>query len=230
MEQKRIVIPFERKAVSQEGEFEGYGSTFGNEDFGGDVIEKGAFMETLSEWKGKGQLPMMPWFHDMKMPVGEWVSMAEDEHGLAVKGQLWLGEKVTEASKMVHNLFTSNGPKGLSIGYSVNESSYEDLKTEDGRMKTIRRIKSLSLFELSPVPFGMNPKALVTDAKSLMKKDGELVTEREVERILRDAGLSNSEAKAFISKGFRALSRDDDSEEAKGILENLKNNISILKG
>lgn len=218
MNVERIVAPFiEKKAVTETGEFEGYGSTFGNVDFGNDVIAKGAFTESLAEWGQKMQLPLMPWFHDMKMPVGDWLEMREDEQGLFVKGKLWIGEKQIESSKMVHNLLTGTGPKGMSIGFKSLESSYEE-KEIDGRSQTIRVIKKAQLYELSVVPFGMNPNATVTQAKSLVDEEGEIKDIRACEKILRDAGLSKKQANTLLSSGYKALVGDSQAvvADAKG--------------
>ena len=47
MEIKKLSCPFELKAISDDGVFEGYGAVFGNEDSQGDIIVKGAFAKTL---------------------------------------------------------------------------------------------------------------------------------------------------------------------------------------
>ena len=210
MEIKRITIPFQRKAVTEAGAFEGYGSTFGNVDFGGDVVEKGAFLKSLNAWKSKDQLPLMPWYHNTNHPIGDWLEMYEDEKGLFVKGKLWVeGSKRIDSAVMAHNLITGTGPKGMSIGYVTNESEMVDM---DG--KRVRRLLDLDLMELSIVPFGMNDQAVVTSAKNLFKDEtGELKDIRAFEKILREAGLSRTEAKALLAKGFSGVCRDDDSED-----------------
>src|SRR5262245_1760553 len=69
------------------GTFTGYGAVFNNVDAGGDLIVKGAFKETLREWKKERKLPKMLWQHgggwagsaaDM-LPIGKWLSMEEDD-------------------------------------------------------------------------------------------------------------------------------------------------------
>lgn len=222
---ERKIIEFELKDVDEKrGTFAGYGSTFGNVDLGNDRVIAGAFTDTLKEFKAKKQLPAMFWLHDWKQPVGEWESMKEDKKGLAVKGALWvdgnqLGRKPIEVSEQVRNLLTSNGPKGLSIGYGVKKFSFEE---EDRTL--VRNLEKLTLFEVSPVPFGMNPEATVTVAKGFRRFVGELPTKRELEVILRDGGLSGKGAKALISGGFAALSRDEDAE----IMEALKSLVQTV--
>ena len=43
-----LTIPLSIKALS-DGEFEGHGSIFGNEDLGGDIVMKGAFRKSLEK-------------------------------------------------------------------------------------------------------------------------------------------------------------------------------------
>ncbi len=213
------VLPFELKEVDVErGTFSGYGSTFGNVDHGNDRVIAGAFEETLKDFKSKGQLPAMFWLHDWKMPVGEWTDMREDKKGLAVEGALWvegnkLGRKPIEVSEQVRNLLTSNGPKGLSIGYDAQE--FEFVTEGDDSKILVRNLKKIALFEVSPVPFGMNAEATVTVAKSFSGALPE--RKRELEAALRDAGLSRRDAKRLISGGWDVLVRDDQDDLAKAL-------------
>ncbi len=216
---KSMVIAFDAKSVSDVGQFEGYGSVFGNVDLGGDRIAKGAFRDSLAEWSEKGQMPAMFWFHNSSEPIGEWLEMREDEHGLYVKGQLWvegnpIGRRPIERAEQVRNLLTSNGPKGLSIGYGAKD--YEFSKDESTGNR-IRDLKAVKLYETSPVPFGMNPMAEVTSAKSLcglVSENGEIADPRSFERLLRDAGLSQSQAKRLMADGYKALRQDVDQRDA----------------
>ena len=215
MDIKHISIPFEVKAAplqeedSDFGKFEGYGSVWNRIDHGGDMVQKGAFSKSLEEWKNKNQLPLMPWYHDMKSPIGDWVEMHEDEKGLYVSGQLWVkGAKRIDNAVMVHNMLTGTGPKAMSIGYAVKD--YEIMEND------VRLLKEIELFELSIVPFGMDPHALVTQAKSLVDGDGKLVDIRTFEKTLRYAGLSRTQAKTLVSGGYKALCDKDALEDNEG--------------
>lgn len=237
MEKKRIIVPFERKSLGEKGEFEGYGSVFGNVDLGGDIVMKGAFADSLREYKETNELPLMPWFHKMELPIGDWLEMSEDEHGLKVKGCLWVGEEnKTDGSQMVYNLLKGTGPKGMSIGYSVLEDSIEQIEV-NGQKRTVRKLLRIKLWEVSIVPFGMNPLAKVTDAKSLLSNDGEIKDIRGFERVLRDAGISQSQAKAFISKckvdrdgDLGGSEHREDETLLREILENSKKIHTTLQG
>ncbi len=228
MEKKeRKVLAFDLKELDEaRGTFKGYGSVFNNVDEGKDRVKPGAFDKTLKEFKEKGQLPAMFWFHNWDEPVGEWNRMVEDEKGLYVEGALWvegneLGRKPIERSEQVRNLLTSNGPKGLSIGYGAEKYDFED----EGDIGLVRNLKEINLYEVSPVPYGMNPLATVTGAKGAWFV-GELPTKRELEKLLRDAGLSQREAKALISQGWSGFIRDDEAD----LTEALKKLSNTVKG
>lgn len=210
-ELKHINVPLEIKEdkALEKGQFKGLGSTFGNVDFGGDRIEKGAFADTMAEWKQNGALPYMPWYHDMRVLVGDWLEVRETDQGLEMLGQVWVDEKSTESSKMVHNMLTGTGAKELSIGFSIVDS--ESVK-ENG--ENVRIIKQIDLYEVSVVPFGMNPKAQISDAKSLLNGEG-VPDIRAIENILKQGGLSAAHAKALIAKGYGAIERDANDSDSE---------------
>ena len=94
-EESKSIYEAEIKAVAMEeeddeeryGKFEGYGSVFGNKDLGNDVIEKGAFYNSLKR-KKPHQVKLL-YQHKTDMPIGVFEEIKEDGHGLYVKGS-WL--------------------------------------------------------------------------------------------------------------------------------------------
>ena len=80
-------FPFEIKEFNEEKEyysFKGYASTFGNVDFGDDVVMQGAFQKSLSTNK---ELPIL-WQHNMSEPIGKSVTLYEDTKGLFIEAIL----------------------------------------------------------------------------------------------------------------------------------------------
>jgi uncharacterized protein len=208
--------------AGQPGRFKGYGSTFGNVDLGKDKVIKGAFERSLSEHQKNGTLPAMYWMHDRSEPVGDWIEVTEDSKGLRVEGQLWTGDAETECSRKAGNLLRGTSPKGLSIGYNTKKYEF-DQKTG------IRSLIDVDLPEVSVVGYGMNPKALVTHIKSLVE-DGEMPTIRDLEEVLRDAGLSAIQAKAILSNGYKALVRDAEIPTAADEIKALLRMRAALRG
>ena len=184
----------------QFGEFEGYGSVFGNRDLGNDVIEKGAFLKSLRRRKASGV--KLLYQHKSDMPIGVFDKISEDEKGLYVKGRLALR---TQAGKEAYELLKMGALDGLSIGFRVNpkEVSYDKRANK-------RIIKEVDLMEVSLVTFPMNPQATVRSVK------GEQYSIREWENGLRDAfNLSRSESKLAakaVTKCFDQREVDESAE------------------
>jgi len=241
MEIKRISCPLvevkaDGDANDASGHFEGYASTFGNLDLGGDIIKAGAFQNSLAEWSMKGEMPFMLAYHDMDKAIGDWMEMREDEKGLFVRGRLWVhGDRRIEDAVRAYNILRGTGQKTMSIGYYVKD--YEMQESERG---SLRIIKEVELVEVSVVLQPMNPKARITSVKSLVDSEGLILSKREVEKGLRDVGLSAKQAKAFIASGYDGLVRDakesvegagrDDQTGEAELIAQLKQLSQQLKG
>jgi HK97 family phage prohead protease len=205
---KTLLTPFmEFKLDSAEtGVFRGYGSTFGNVDLGKDKCVKGCFKRSLGEHAKAGTMPFMYWMHDRNEPIGDWTEVDEDDKGLRVVGKLWTGSQETECSRKAMGILKGTAAKGLSIGYRTQKHSF-DQKTG------VRSLEDVDLPEVSVVGYGMNPKALVSSIKSLLE-DGAVPTIRDIEELLRDAGFSATQAKAFCSEGYKGIARDADVQKS----------------
>lgn len=205
------------------GTFSGYGAVFGNVDAYGDVIQKGAFKDTLRDWKKQKRLPPMLIQHggwglgDMDgLAIGKWTSMEEDDTGLAVEGKL-IGLD-TERGKTIHGAMKEGVLDGMSIGYRAKEFTL-GTKPEEPR----RLLKKIDLVELSVVQMPANNAARVAQIKS-----AGIRTIREFEDFLRDAGgFSHAAAKAIAAGGFKASDpRDEDG--ADRMAEIIRRNIATL--
>lgn len=213
---ERKAVAFEYKFVpdAPDGTFEGYGSVFNNEDDGGDLIVPGAFKGVLARHDAKGTMPKMLLNHGSMggglfgmadpmadLPIGAWQGMSEDTHGLQCKGRLINLD--TERGKLVHGAMKEKVLGGLSIGYRVGDFVRGTKPNEPRR--TIKTMKDL--IEISPVTFPMNEMATISAVKS-----GQIVTVREFETFLRDAGgFSHAAARAIAERGFKSSEpRDED--------------------
>lgn len=211
MEIERKEVALELKEADDSGIVTGYGSVFGTEDLGGDVVAKGAFSESL-----KTKTPLMLWSHDLwAPPIGKWTEAKEDDHGLYLEGKLFLdaGDQV----KMIHTGLKEGAITGLSIGF------YSDVYETD-KDTGIRTISKARLEEVSLVNFPMNTEARVASVKMYqMLRRGETPTKRDLEAMLRDAGFSRQQAKAFIAEGFRGIrARDADADDAHELVASMK--------
>ena len=185
--------------VEEDGSFSGYASLFGRVDLGKDVVEAGAFAASLAR-RGAGGVRML-YQHDPNEPIGTWTELREDERGLFVRGRL--AREVGRAREVLA-LMRSKALDGLSIGFRTVRA-----KADPGR--GVRRILEADLWEISVVTFPMLPEARVAQVK------GRLPTTREFERWLtRDAGLTRSDARQVIAKGFASLMRERDAAATAG--------------
>lgn len=206
-----------------DGSFEGYGAVFGNLDAYGDVIQKGAFKDSLKDWKKTNRLPPMLVQHggwmmtDMDaLPIGKWEAMSEDDTGLHVKGRLINLD--TERGKSIYGAMKEGVLDGMSIGYRAKEFAL-GTKPDEPR----RTLKKIDIVELSVVTFPANGAARVSAVKSA----GDIATIREFEDFLRDAGgFSRAAAKAIALGGFKAS--DPRDEDVASIAAALRRNISTL--
>lgn len=159
-------------------------------DRGSDRFVKGAFAESIAEHQ---QLKRQLRFKDQHYKtVGGWPAefLKEDEIGLYGVAEINLvSQKGNEAYSLAK--------QGVLVEFSVGYSSLED-SVEDG----IRVIKKAKLWEGSIVDEPMNPKAKITEVKSINQVDD--VKEwsvREIETALKESGVfSNSAAKMLAGR------------------------------
>lgn len=195
------------KAAGDDGTVEGYGSMFGVRDAYDDIIAAGAFAGSLAAHKAAGTMPAMLWQHSSSEPIGIWTEMVEDPKGLKIKGQLALA---TARGKEAHELLKMGALNGLSIGFVSKQWSYD-------RETDIRTLTEIDLWEVSLVTFPANQAARVTNVKA--GEIADLKTVRQLERALRDAGLSEGAAKAFVAQAKRIALDERDAHEAAAAMK-----------
>lgn len=202
------------KALTEEGEFEGYASVFDTEDHHGDTVKKGAFKAGLSKLVKEKRKIKMLFNHDRFSPIGVFKEADEDSKGLYVRGKLTLGVQKADETRL---LMLDEAIDSMSIGGYVRKE-LRDQKTWK------RDLLELELKEISPVVFPALDEARVVSVKSLV--DGAPLAD--VELVLRDAGFSRSDTKRLISivKGAAPSQRDVDGET----INQIRNAINSLKG
>ena len=134
------------------GVVEGYASVFGNVDSYGTTIANGAFQSTLAD--GLSKVKVL-WNHDWDNPIGKVLEAREDSNGLFVKCQFSLG---VEKAKEVFTLIKDQVIDSFSIGFNILD--YEI--TNDQYV-----IKSVELWDVSPVTFPANREAKITACRSI---------------------------------------------------------------
>lgn len=222
MKRKVRNFTFDVKAVDEEGHFSGYGSVYNVIDAYREIVAPGAFAATLRKWAGRNRLPPALWQHRSAEPVGPFTKMVEDERGLYVEGQLLV--KDVQRAREARALMQAKAVDGLSIGFN---SVVEEWNSET----KLLTLKEIDLWEVSIVTFPANADSLVTEVRSMFT-DGNVPSIKEIEEVLRDAGFSRSQAKAFVGHGYAGLLRDvesrssDTTNTADSLLSELKGQLS----
>lgn len=149
-EKKVLRLSFKTEVKAQsEGIIEAYVSVFGNIDSYGDIILRGAFLESLSK-----KLPKGVWSHNWEMPIAKTLEAREDEKGLYIKGQFNLE---TQRGKEAYSDIKFGNFDEFSIGLRVLDWEYD----EAGH----RVIKKARVYEWSPVLAGANPDTELISVK-----------------------------------------------------------------
>ena len=201
---ERKFYPLQLKRVQQDGAFEGYASLFGREDLGRDVVMRGAFAGSL-EKRGAQGIKML-FQHDPNQVIGVWDEIREDGRGLYVRGRLTLD---VARAREVLALMREGALDGLSIGFRA-------VKARRDKRSGVRKLMQIDLWEISIVTFPMLPDARVSGLKTTRPFADRAPRERELERwLVRDAGLTRSEAGALMRSGFKGLAARRDAAAAQ---------------
>lgn len=240
MKLKTLAPSLELKELDQEtGVIKGYGSVFGVVDSHSEVVEAGAFAQSLAEHRRRGTRPKMFWQHSMSEPLGSWTSAVEDGRGLLVEGKINLD---VARGREALALLKAGDIDGLSIGYWPREFE------PDSKRPSVMRLKRVDLVEVSIVSIGSNPAATVSDAKSAVfdaisvsedwarlkqvLSEGDLPTERELEKGLKAClDLSNSQAERAVRVLLkRAQGEPETTDRTAGLKAALSDVSAILAG
>ncbi|MEW6121357.1 MAG: HK97 family phage prohead protease [Pseudomonadota bacterium] len=133
----------------QYGLIEGYACVFGEMDLGRDIVERGAFAQTLSA-RGPAGVRLL-YQHDPAEPIGVWDEIGEDARGLFVRGRLSLEVR---RAREVQSLVAEGALDGLSIGFKA-------VRARTDPKSRVRRLLSIDLWEVSVVTFPMQPGARI---------------------------------------------------------------------
>lgn len=197
------------KATGDGMKFTCYGNVKGNIDHAMDRTLDGAYRDSINEHKTAGTMPKMFWMHNpFETPVGKWTDMKEDNKGLYLEGEF----ANTEKGRELYELMKMGALDSFSIGYRVIEEKWN---TEKGCNDLIK----LDIREISIVSFACNEESRLVDIKSKMD-DGELPSKRELQDLLRGAGLSKRQSERIVNQYDPETKTDAIEDLAKYLTEN----------
>lgn len=199
MEKK--IIPFELSKADGDGRIiEGHAAVFGNVDLGGDLIHPGAFKKTLAE---RGNKVKLLWQHDPREPIGKILFLQEDDKGLFVRARISETQKGNDALALMRD----KAIEELSFGYDAVKGGTDYTKGDEG--DTIRNLREIKLYEVSPVTFPMNEDAQIIAVKAVD------VTENTIRVRVRNPG-------DFDEDSFRTITIGKESEGIQAVIGKLK--------
>lgn len=200
---------------SKQNEFVGYASVFGGIDSYGDTIQKGAYQKTIAAGK---TIPMFINHDSYQIPVGKYVELEEDDHGLKVKG--WIDVNHRDGPSL-RSALKNKTMDGLSIGYRIMKGgAYEDEETG------ARVLTAIDLKEISAVNYPADDNARISVVKSELE---ELSTIKDLEIYLRDSGCSKSEAQALVSRMKAIVLRDSGIELLQNEIITLRSQVGSMQ-
>jgi hypothetical protein len=185
MSMERKIFPaIENKIDESQGIVEHIFAVFGNIDEGNDIIHPGAFTKTISERGNKIRVLDQHQTDSVMRAVGKPIALREigrDELPASVI------ERFPDATGGVKAItqFLMDTPEGKgvfdrikegvidewSFGYDALDKDYSKV-TKDGKEITVRNIRTIKLYEYSPVLWGMNQATSTQSAKSKTPDEG----------------------------------------------------------
>ena len=141
----------------------GVGSTFEQpeqHDSHGDIIAPGAFDDAIREaLDGRRRIKML---NSHGSPIGLWNEFKATSDGLIVAGKV---SKTTEGDDVLE-LVNDKVIDGLSIGFPVAGSTFEELDVFTAWGAPVRRWTKVNLREISPTAFPSNHNAAILELRS----------------------------------------------------------------
>ena len=190
----------------KEGQMEAYASIFDNVDSYGDVVVKGAFANSLKEWREGGRTMPLLYGHNMSDPnmnIGSILSAEEDDRGLKIKAQF----DDDEMAQKVYRLVKAGRIAELSFAFDTVK--YSLLKDEE-RPEAWRELQEVKIFECSVVPIGANSETEVLAIKGL----DSMVLQAKAGRTLSKANESSlRSARTELAKALEELDKVLPAEE-----------------
>lgn len=158
-------------------------SVMGVIDYGNDVIHNGAYTKTISERKGQIRVLDQHNTSSIKHVLGKPLNMREigrdelpkevtDKYPMATGGLeviIQFNMKV-ESGREAFFKIEAGDVNEYSIGYDALDVDFSEVVDASGKKFRVRNLRTIRLWEVSPVIWGMNPATTTVDAKGV---DGE---------------------------------------------------------
>lgn len=192
--------------ASDNGAIEGYFSTWTREpDAYGDVVAKGAFVNSFKRINESGGTVPFLWNHDadnLDSYIGTAGDLQEDEHGAFFRATF----DATETAQRARELAMDGRLAKFSFAYDVLDQGTVTL--DDGR--EANELRELELYEVSLVMYPANRDTSVTDVKS-----GRRNSKADEER-LREIEERAEQIREIVSGLLADSDNEDEADEIEG--------------
>ncbi|ASY44755.1 hypothetical protein CA262_02950 [Sphingobium sp. GW456-12-10-14-TSB1] len=159
----------------------------------------GAFDKSVAAHMAAGTMPAMLMFHDLNRPVGAWRSIQSQGNKMHVQGTI---ERSTRDGAEAYALVKAKAIQSLSTGALHIKSQVVRPTGRSAGDVSGEIITEADLVEISLVSVPANKGTNILQVNSLNGP-------REVEELLRDAGMSGRKAKIAASAAWRAINASD---------------------
>lgn len=227
---------FEMKA-DEFGLIAGYFSTYDKTpDSYGDIIEPGAFTETIQKRKDSGHPFPLCFNHDFSAVIGAVNSIEDTEKGPYIEANFLN----TQQAQDVRQMLQSGAIYQFSFAYDILGARKPTKEEEAAGVTNV--LTKLEVFEISVVTVPANQNAVATEVKSMepetkqgrrnRKADEDIIKQiiSLAESLLTEAGedteetdASNEEAEPKANTSVEEPEAINNSKRAEAILEKIKN-------
>ena len=150
-------ISFVVTDISENGEFEGYISTYYDVDSYGTYFLPGAWDRSIERFNAGEVIPVL-WSHDRTKPIGKCTELRSDDKGLWAHGKLTMEDP---QAKTAYAHMKDESVLGLSVGFEMDYDALEYNQELDAY-----GIADADLMEYSVVVFPANHNAKIIQVKS----------------------------------------------------------------
>lgn len=205
-------LQFKAEGMTDQGIFTGHASVFGVVDLENDVVEPGAFAESISTGTAAGGVLIFAQHEDKKEPLGKTLELREDAMGLFVKAQI----SDTAAGRDYRQLVKDGVLDQMSIGYIAQDYNIDQ--------QGVRHLRKVDLLEISIVNYPANTQARIESykggTKPMEKTDPKTVETKEQTPGTPASGLTDEQLQAMLeqaaeagaAKALKAIAPDEGDE------------------
>lgn len=212
-----------------DGDFRALVSAFGSTDSYGDIVEPGAFTDSLAEWAAGGDPIPVVWAHQWADPfahVGTVKSAEETDRGLEIVGHISPEERESNTTAaQVYRLLKERRITQFSFAFDVLEA--EESTVEGKRVTLLRRLK---LHEVGPCLVGVNQSTELGSIKAdnnlpatgTPEKEKNTMSNTQIPNVYAEQKAAELKAAHRIASAAEKEDRDLTSDEQTQLNAHLK--------